>query len=182
MTNRHVPFLAALLIAMPPAIAESQMVPEGSRIRIAASRLGDKPVLATVVEIGADTVVIRPADRPVSTVVPRSEITSLQMSEGTRRPILKYALRGFLIGAGTGAVIGAVTYDDDTGYWCMFACSRASNAALSGVLGGVVGMVAGGIVGATRQSEKWNTVIDPRRVSIAPGGEGGVRVGYTAAF
>lgn len=180
---KFVPVLTAVLLLSPAAAARGQTIGEGAKVRIAATSLGEKPVLATVVENRTDTIVIRQLDRPVSISVPRSEISSLQMSAGTRRPILKYAFRGLVIGGVSAAAIGYLSHDESQEYgFCIIGCSAGDDAAIAGFVGGVLGLVGGGILGATRQTDQWTTIIDPKRVSIRPAVGGGLRLGYSAAF
>jgi hypothetical protein len=66
--------------------------------------------------------------------------------------VRKGALLGFLIGAGTGAIIGLAAGDDpgcssDGMYFC-FSFTAEQKAAIGGLLGGGAGLIVGSIVGA----------------------------------
>jgi hypothetical protein len=108
-----------------------------------------------------DTLVLRQGASTSFQSVATSDITALEVSNGTHTSKAKGALWGLLIGAGSGAILGYTMYSppkcDNQGFGCivMFAPdTKASNAAFSAVAGGVFGMLAGTLFGM-RSSETW---------------------------
>jgi hypothetical protein len=159
-------FCAVLLVT--PAAGISQVSPPdvirvdaGSRVRIAAPVFGPEKQVGTVVSLTRDTLVLRngasTAFRPVAT----SEITALEVSNGTHTRKAKGALWGLLIGAGSGAILGYALYKEpkcqDQGFGCFEIIgpdSKGSNTAFSAVGGGLLGTLAGALFGM-HATETW---------------------------
>ena len=138
-------------------------VQAGARVRIVSSRIGSDPVTGSAVAATADTLVFRPAAEGVQFSIPTETILKLQVAEGTHTRKAKGMLAGFLIGAGTGAILGAAAYKKDAcAELCLFPDSRAFDATIGGAFVGVVGSVVGLIVGA-RAVDTWVPVALPRR-------------------
>lgn len=125
-------------------------VAAGSRIRIQAPVLGDKRQTATVVAATSDSLSFR--SRATDMSVATSQITTLEIAQGTRTQVGKGALMGFLIGAFSGAAIGVATYDPCEA--CFIDFDRSGTALLSGILGAGVGTVVGALAGL-RRVDNW---------------------------
>jgi hypothetical protein len=145
-------------VAPDPAVVDA-----GSRVRIAAPVFGKNRQVGTVVSVTRDTLVLRHGSATAYRSLATSDITALEVSNGTYTRKAKGALWGLLIGAGSGAVIGYATYKEpkcnDAG---MFGCgfdilgpdSKQSNAVIGAILGGMVGPIAGALWGM-RHTDRW---------------------------
>ena len=156
------------VVLMTPVVGVSQMsqpdiirVDTGSRVRIAAPVFGPKKQVATVVSFTRDTLVLRQGATTSFQSVATSDITALEVSNGTHTNKAKGALWGLLIGAGGGAILGYTLYKEPKCDNQVFGCiviigpdSKGSNAALSAVAGGVFGLLAGTLFGM-RATETW---------------------------
>ncbi len=112
-----------------------------------------------------------------------ADVPRLEVSLGRHRPVLRSIGMGTVIGAGSLALLTAMSHDDSCpSSGCgWFYVSRGEAATFAGILGAVGGAVVGGIVGAVRTTERWHTVSRgraPGRIAVTPqlGGSNGVRV------
>jgi len=138
-------------------------VQAGARVRVVSSRIGSDPVAGSAVAATADTLVFRPSAESVDFSIPTETILKLQVAEGTHTRKAKGMLAGFLIGAGTGAILGAASYKKDAcAELCLFPDSRAFDATIGGAFVGIVGSVVGLIVGA-HAVDTWVPVALPGR-------------------
>jgi hypothetical protein len=157
------------VVLMTPVTGFSQMsapgeilVDTGSRVRIAAPVFGPKKQVGTVVSLTRDTLVLRQGASTAFRSVATSDVTALEVSRGTHTRKAKGALWGLLIGAGSGAVLGYVFYQEPTCQAQGFGCinftvgpdSKGSNAAFSAVGGGILGALIGTLVGM-RAADTW---------------------------
>ena len=90
----------------------------------------------------------------------RDLVTQMQHLKKTGgKGVARGALFGLLIGAGSGFLIGALTYSDSD---CnVVSCSRSSSGAFASIWGAVIGIPAGMMWGASRQ--EWQDVAVPRQ-------------------
>ena len=140
-------------------------VPAGSRVRIVSPVLGDKRQVGSVHSATFDTLLFRPGAKDVSPIaIATPYITRIEVPNGTHTRKAKGALVGFLVGAGTGAIIGAASYKKPEPCGCIYFMedSRSFDTALGAVLGGIVGAITGTIIGAG-STESWVPVAVPRR-------------------
>jgi hypothetical protein len=138
-------------------------VAAGSRVRVASPAVGDRAQIGQVVLATPDSLVLEPAANGIAFRIPTSSIVKLQVSQGTHTYKAKGALYGFLIGAGTGAILGAAAYKkSDCSEICIFPDSRGFDAAVAGALLGAVGTVVGVIAG-THAVDTWVPVALPGR-------------------
>jgi hypothetical protein len=159
---RFISTLCALAL-MTPVAGVSQMAPPeqaqidaGSRVRISAPVFGDKKQVGTVVSVTRDTLVLRRGASLTAQPIATSNITAIEVSNGTHSRKAKGALWGMLIGAGAGAILGYALYEppkcEINGFGCLALDigpgSKGSNAVASGVLGGVFGALVGTLFGA----------------------------------
>lgn len=159
--------LCAAVLMTPVAgmsqVSQREVIPvdPGSRVRIAAPVFGPEKRVGTVVSLTHDTLVLRQGASTAFQPVVTSEITSLEISNGTHTRKAKGALWGLLIGAGSGAVLGYALYREPRCRAEGFACldligpdSKATNAAFSAVGGGLLGTLAGTLFGMIA-TETW---------------------------
>ena len=138
-------------------------VQTGARVRVVSSGIGSDPVTGTVVAATADTLVFRPAAENVQFSIPTQTMLKLQVAEVCHTRKAKGMLAGFVIGAGTGAILGAAAYKKDACQeLCLFPDSRAFDATIGGAFVGVVGSLVGLIVGA-HAVDTWVPVALPGR-------------------
>jgi hypothetical protein len=133
-------------------------------VRVLSAVLGDKRQTGTVAASTTDTLVFRPASRDASPIaIATPNIARIEVASGTHSRKAKGALVGFLIGVGTGALVGAATYKKPKPCaFCFSEETRGFDAALGGFLGGTVGAITGAVIGS-RQTDSWVPVAVPRR-------------------
>lgn len=178
--------LAVLALALTfPLVAGGQSpLSVGARVRVTAPDAALEQYVTTIQDVRGDSIVVDIGGR--SRTLGLANVTSLEVSTGTRRQTLRGVGFGLGIGAMVGAVAGALTYEEcvpQTLFDCLMATESSSEAAvMGGILGGIVGAATGAIVGALRRTERWSSIELPVRVAIAPLGSGGVRVMMSRAF
>jgi len=162
--------IAATLMTPVLATAQTQTAPSpewpvsaGSYVRIESSVLGSGFHKGNVVTATSDTLLFQPkADAPAIQIA-TPNIVKLEVAGPQKTHKARGALIGFLIGAGTGAVLGAATYKkDQCAGICVVPDARSFDATLGAVLLGVPGAIIGAIVGA-HPSNTWVPVAVPRR-------------------
>ena len=143
----------------------------------------------TVTAWRGDTIVLR-HKKGLLTTVPMGEVNDLLVVRGRRPNPWGGAVKGMMLGAGTGLVIlsalcGEEDIDPGAGEGGPDACSWSDVGFLmlgTGVLtvaGGVVGIVVGAVVG----TERWQPVVLPQaRLSVRPLRGGSVGVGFSLRF
>jgi hypothetical protein len=162
---RFMPTLCAVALMAPvPALSQGsppdsvRVVDAGSRVRIAAPVFGPKKQVGMVVSVTRDTLVLRQGAATANRSVAVSDITALEVSKGTHTRKAKGSLWGLLIGAGTGAVLGYVTYKPCQGLSCLGnifgPSSKGGSAAWGAAAGGVLGAAVGALVGMSA-TESW---------------------------
>ena len=154
---------------MTPVPGLSQMSPAqgaravdaGSRVRIAAPVFGRNKRVATVVSVTGDSLVLRQGASTTYQSIAKSDITGLEVSRGTYTRKGKGALWGLLIGAGAGAALGYVTYQepkpcqDFSCSWDIFGpSSKGNSAAWGAAAGGLLGAAVGALVGLSAR-DSW---------------------------
>ena len=156
------------VVLMTPVAGMSQVpqpdviqVDTGSRVRIAAPVFGPEKKVGTVVSLTRDTLLLRHGAKPNFQPVATSEITALEVSNGTHTRKAKGALWGLLVGAGSGAILGYTLYKEpkcsNEGFGCINILgpdSKSSNAAFSAVGGGLLGLLIGTLFGM-QATETW---------------------------
>ena len=159
------------LALMAPMPGFSQLAPPdsaavgdaGSRVRITAPVFGNKKQVGTVVSVTRDTLVLRQGAATSTRSLATSDITALEVANGTYTRKAKGALWGLLIGAGAGAAIGYVSYkepkcSDPSIFGCNFSIlgpdSKGSNAVFGAITGAILGPIAGALWGM-RHTDRW---------------------------
>ena len=162
--------LLAFAAAVPRPGAAQSLNALRQGVRIEVTPVHGNPETGTVMSLGSDSLVYIP-DRAAhagdlrstsSTSLGFADLRSVRVSRGRSRAA--GALRGGLIGIGTGilggAVLAAVTFKRNPKYDC--SCSRGSTAAYGGVVGSGIGFWPGLIAGAIIGRERWESVDLPR--------------------
>jgi hypothetical protein len=177
MHPRLLVLLAAVLV---PQVASGQAIMPGSRVRV--TQPGEGRRVGTVVQVTADSLEVRFADRTVPTHMAVGQLTRLDVSLGKERRVMHRAGVGFFVGGGVGAALGAIG-ESDCDSSELFCLGAGGGALLGGIflgaVGGVVGMVAG-----LSPSERWERVsLERSRFSlVAPTRGHGRGLGLSLAF
>ena len=163
---------SAALVAPSLSAAQSPLIPTwpvtaGSRVRISSPVLGDKLQVGSVLSATSDTLVFLAAKQSTSTVLSTPNIVGMDVARGTHTSKMKGTLMGLVLGAGAGALIGAVTYrptkcDAASGQWCLDLFGQGGATAVGAILGGAVGTFTGLAIGS-RPTENWVPVAVPGR-------------------
>ena len=170
---RHLIWLGTIGLLVSPVVARSQDPPAivpGSRIRITELEGGkSRRSSGTVVTAAADTVVLRLDGLGATATYSLAKISGLELSRARKGHVAVGVGVGFLGGAGTGALVGAL------------ACNGCLNGrdelgalvpALGAGIGAVLGMLVGGIIGA-HKTDTWEAVPSSGwHVSTLPTGAG----------
>jgi hypothetical protein len=139
----------------------------GTLVRVVSPRLAKiTPVTGTVRSWNPDSVWFQPENDSAVLGLPIGEVNSVEWPVAQRRQ----TTRGLLIGGGLGAVAGAIAGAETAGDCTGWLCFSSGEMALIGGLGGlVVGGVVGGVVGALTHWTRWEHG-EPggRRIAVAP--------------
>jgi hypothetical protein len=178
--RRHLSVLLVGLFMIPQALA-GQTISPGSRVRV--THPGEGTRVGTVVDLTADTLEVRFAGRSDAAHMSLDQVSRVDVSRGRERRILRRAGVGFLVGAGGGALFGAIAEsqcDPATEFVCLGA---GGGAFLGGVFFGAVGGVVGAVAGLA-PSERWERVhVERRRIGIiAPATGNGRGLGLALSF
>jgi hypothetical protein len=161
------------------AAAQTQAsVQPGQRVRV-RSTVAHTPELVGVVEtIKPDTLMVRDDDRSMATAVPLATVDRLQVSRGRHSKWITGAAVGFVVGAGTGAILGAAGHNESD-----FIFGPGASAFLGAVLLAPVGALTGTVVGLLVKTERWQTVplgrVGP---SVGRGPDGRLTLGVRVAL
>lgn len=127
-----------------PSAREQVAMSTGTRVRITVSD-NSESLVGNVLEI--DDVRVSMLTETASRIdIPRNSIAKLEVHNGKKR----HTWLGLLIGAGAGAVIGAIEGPTCVGDECY---TRAGNAGISAAGAGVVGMLVGALITTDRWIE-----------------------------
>ena len=139
--------LALVAITSSPLSAQSVIhVEAGDQVRLASE---DASGEFTVVEVRSDKLVLQASSASAQVEVPTTSLTMLDV----RRPRARLARAhrgaqiGLLIGAGSGAVVGALSYHEEKGCWLL--CSIEEQALVTAGIGMLLGAAGGAIYGLT---------------------------------
>ena len=155
------PVLSALLILCAAAITseveaqQSSQLQVGARIRLYPHQ--QKPRTGILTRADADSIsYVNVKDSHSQVTLARDNVSKVQVAY-RNHPLgaLKFSLIGLGVGAISGALLGAATYD---GSCDIMVCSRGANASLAGAVFGVLGFGVGFIGGAVRGTERWHDV------------------------
>jgi len=182
---RHLIWLSTIGLLVLPTVAWSQDHPAivpGSRIRITQLEAGkSRRHSGTVVTAAADTVVLRLDGLGATATYSLARISGLELSRERKGHVAVGVGVGFLAGAGTGALVGALACKD---HGCLNGSDEmgALVVALGAGIGGVVGMLVGGVIGA-HKTDTWEAVPSSRwHVSTTPTGAGRLAFALSVQF
>ena len=161
---------SAALVAPTLSVAQSPLIPTwpvtaGSRVRISSPVLGDKLQVGSVLSATSDTLVFLAAKQSTSTAIGTPNIVGMDVARGTHTSKAKGAILGFVLGAGSGAALGVMTYKRPKcgpDVWCFDMFGEGGQAAVGAIFGAVSGTLAGLIIGS-RPTENWVPVAVPGR-------------------
>jgi hypothetical protein len=159
--------LATLLVPLARLKAQAAPVLEpGVRVRVSTAPQASKPawIVGTVITVTGDRLAIRPQDDSGGPIdIARNTVTRLELSRGRHSKALTGLGVGFLAGAGVGAIFGSVVLG---GRDIAPSDAKLIGAGLVGGAGALIGLV----VGASSQSERWQSV--PVTVGVLGGAAG----------
>lgn len=166
-----------------PAFAEAQSptLAPGARVRVTSPNDALKRHVGVVTEMRGDSIVLAGASG--RRTVALANVTSLDVSMGTRSNVGRYALMGLGAGALVGVVSVYASADDcesEVG-GCFFVDDGGLEAAAVTVIS-ALGLVAGAIAGAAHRTDRWQPVHGSFKASIAPSRSGGVRLALSRTF
>lgn len=159
-------FTASMLVAIVSAqtslSAQSAPAPywapaTGSRVRVTSIALGGDRETGSLISARTDSLTFRPTGLDNSIALSTSNITRLEVSEGTQTHKAKGALIGFVVVGGLAAAITAASWEPTND----FDFGRGGDAAMVGVPLGLVGALIGTVIGA-HHTESWTSVPIPR--------------------
>ncbi len=184
---RSLAVIGALLLVPATLAAQEPLVAAGTRVRLTTKAL--EKVDGTVTEWRGDTIVLSPK-KGLLTSVPMGDVVDLLVVRGRRSNPWGGAVKGMVIGGGTGLVVlaalcgeedidpGAGEGSPNTCSWSDVGFLLMGTGALT-VAGGAVGLVVGTIVG----TDRWQPAVLPSaRLSVRPLPRGGVGVGFALSF
>lgn len=170
--------IAVLFAVLAPRIAVDAQAPTpaaiGERVRIATrARHEDSSYVGRVVSAHGDSLTVQADGADGTEAISFRDITTLDVSIGTRTQKREGMLIGSLFGGATGGMIGALSYQkpasgETAGYF-----GRASSTLAGMIVGGTLGLGIGGFLGSTATTDKWirrPLGATALRVSPAPGG------------
>jgi hypothetical protein len=145
-----------------PSAGDQVRMSTGTRVRIKVSNKSESFV-GNVLEID-DVRVTMLTETDSQIDIPRNSIAKLEVHNGKKR----HTWLGLLIGAGAGAVLGAIEGPTCVGDECY---TRAGNAVVSALGGGLVGMLVGALVTTDRwiaiPTEHFHVQVNGRRGGAA---------------
>jgi hypothetical protein len=158
--------IATLLVPLARLQAQAAPVLEpGARVRVSTAPQASKPawIVGTVIAVTGDRLAIRPqhdSGGPID--IARNTVTRLELSRGRHSKALTGLGVGFLVGAGTGAILGSAVLG---GRDIAPSDAKLIGAGLVGGVGALIGLA----VGAGSKSERWQPV--PVTVGVMGGAE-----------
>jgi hypothetical protein len=170
--------ISAFLFILPlePASAQTASpLRPGDSVRV--QRLGPATsVEGTLRELTPTHLAVEPGGSGKTLLIPREQALQIDVRV-TRRPWLKGAGVGALIGGGGMALIGLASGDDECSGLCFISFTAEEKAVMGFVAGGVLGGAMGLVVGALSRTRVWSPV-PPEKVWVSPAvrPQGGVGV------
>lgn len=145
--------LSAAFASAPACAQQTSTLQIGTRARVFLPQ--HKRLAGSISRLDGDSITIQ--NKTSQRTVARSDISRVQIGK-RNRPLgaLKYGLIGVAVGAATGALIGAATYQENEN--CFLFCDRTSVMAISGMAMGVLGLGAGIVGGAAVGETVWSDV------------------------
>lgn len=171
-------FVLAISISA-TAAAQAPSVAVGARVRITVPKEGIDRYVTTVQAVRGDSIEV--AVRGASRRLALRDVTSLDISLGKRSRFFFLAGAGLGAGVVTGALIGAVAFQECRD--CYFGpANRAQSALMGAAVVGTLGLTAGMLLGAVLRVDEWERHDLFIRPTIARSPFGGVALGIVKAF
>ena len=174
------------VFAPPAAAQEVPPLTPGARVRVWAPELRDHKLAGTLVELGADTLVLQARPDAGWLRIPRAWVTRLDVSRGRKSRVGSGIKYGVLAGLVTGALVGGIVCKSQ--YSCSNAHQEEGDMTPLYALGGAVmgagsGLIVGALVGDAASGERWEEVPQSRwRIGAARFGDGRFGFAASAAF
>lgn len=173
-------FALAFLVAN-VAAAQAPSVAVATRVRITAPKAGMDRNVGTVIRMWSDSISVS-GKNGVYNVALR-DVTTLEVSAGTRNR----AVRGGLIGFGTGALVGAgigtAGYEEcEIENSCLIPMGRAAAVGTGAAAGGVLGLLGGAMIGAFMRVDRWEARSVPMKAALRPSSSAPVTLVVSTAF
>ena len=193
-TTIFCPAMFAAGAMLSPAFARAQAsapAAVGERVRVATPvRYGEFRYVGRVVSLHGDSMSVLADGSDGTQAIPLAEITSLEVSGGTRTNGKRGMLYGGVIGAAGGAVIGAALSRKpgpacESELFCVQPeADRALDAVAGMVTGGVLGLAVGGLIGMSHRTERWipRPLGSRGRVGVVPARGGRAAVNVSMRF
>jgi hypothetical protein len=183
--TRTLSFIAAftLVLCAAPQQTQAQVLLEpGTRVRLAGPGLDTLEAVGRIISSSQDSLSFRAEVRPVTRSFAVRDLTSIEVSGGSRTHRGRDALYGLFIGGGAGAILGAAkdpgigpNLNNSLGFLCDPRCgfpdtrnSKTPDIIAGTFLGGIGGTLAGFIVGSLDKSERWVPLHNAHRFSVHP--------------
>lgn len=171
---------AVSILLMVPAIAEAQAIDlsQGDRVRVTSNRNGYDERIATVSRVKGDSIVLLVGGRPASIAI--ADLNRVDVSTGRG----DYGRRGMIIGGLIGAAGGVLGGSLEKPCGGQTPCSVEAEKfqPLAIVVLASFGSVIGRFVGQRYETESWESVKIPGRVSLTPVRGGRVALSLRASF
>ena len=175
-------FCGSTILRAQGAEVRDLLLSPGALVRLESSKAGGRQV-GRVIDHTADTVRIDVTG--TRSAFAMRELTSLEVSQGRHRSMMRSASLGLFAGSLAGALVGAFAYKESC---AASSCpsevdTREVQTAVVGVAGGGLGLAVGALLGA-RPRERWRRVpLDHGvRVGVAPTPDRGLALAVRAWF
>jgi hypothetical protein len=164
--------LSAILIPRVCLGAETPELSKGVRVRVSAPSVRASRLTGVLVDVTPEHIRIAPDQGSAAMEILRKDLGQIEVSTGHRRHTLVGAGLGLVVGACTGAAIGAQMEPGMAGV--------SGNVVVGAGLIGTIGLAVGTIVGTLFRTETW-TPLSSNTKPVEPGPGGGV-AGGVAGF
>ena len=176
--------IAALVADASSVVGQVASILPGSRVRLTAPSLGLSEAVGTVREATDEALVVQFEFPARVGTIDRTEIAAMDVSIRRERKVLRSMGVGLLIGAGSGALLGLASGDDDPRQW--FAFSAEEKAVIAGIGLGLTGGLVGLVTGLLRKRDVWSSAlpanVDLNVLPLVREGGAGVHVGLALRF
>jgi len=164
-----------------PVQGQSAPLSAGARVRLTSPADKMDKHVTTVTELRGDSIVV--AGRSGSRTIAMRNVTSLDVSAGTRNRVVRNGLIGLGAGALIGGVAGAATYEECSDQiFCIAPLDRGQSTLAGAAVFGAAGLVVGAVIGVFDKTDRWERRELPLAVSISPTMAGGATVKISKAF
>ena len=177
--------LVLVLCVVQSLAAQVPTLAPGTRIRLSTVDVRSKPLIGVVDSVRSGTIALRLSPQ-ISTTVPISQVSQIEVSSGRRRPVWSLTAPFWLtaVAGGAGAILGYSSASDDDFFGRDFA------AAVGAAGFGTVGFLVGSGLAIGVKEERWELVPSATyiaRSTVAPSvyvapASRGITLGMRAAF